>query len=227
MASAANKPYLVQIDPANFTAGGPLAGQVSSDGGPGSPYESSLPAAYNNTNNVDHGRAVAGQGVLSRPIDLQVASQPTGEEGDAPAVYTGGDNNSNLTADFGFAHLMRIGNVVFNDPNNNGVYDGGETPIPGVKLNLYYDTNGNGVYDPGTDQLVPGVAQQTTDGGGKYLFDNLLPGKYFVVIDPSNFLAGGPLQNKAPSATVSTANNPQPGRDGSRGWGRQPVDHPD
>ena len=208
-ANTGSQAYLVQIDATNFNAGQPLAALLSSDGGAGKPYEN-LTGGESYTNNIDHGNTVSGQGVLSRPIVLALNGAPSGDEADAP-TFPDGDTNSNLTVDFGFAQKMRIGNLVWNDTNNNGLLDGSETPLAGVKLNLYYDTNGNGTFDSG-DQLVPGAGQQTTDSGGHYEFNNLLPGKYFVQVDPSNFTSGGVLQNRASSASTPGGNNANNGR---------------
>ncbi|MBM4461658.1 MAG: hypothetical protein FJ011_28525, partial [Chloroflexi bacterium] len=56
-------------------------------------------------------------------------------------------------ADFGFTSgatlLGTIGNLVWEDLNNNGVVDVGEPGIPGVSVNLIRDLNGNAAWDAG------------------------------------------------------------------------------
>ncbi len=77
------------------------------------------------------------------------------------------------TADFANFQPLSLGNLVWNDINNNGVFDSGsESGIPGVTVELYSDTDGNGTFTAGTDALVASV---DTDGSGGYLFSNLFP----------------------------------------------------
>jgi len=58
-------------------------------------------------------------------------------------------NIANLTA-------MAIGNQVFADKNNNGVFDNTglqpEVGVPNVLLQLFEDSNSDGIYSPGIDQ---------------------------------------------------------------------------
>ena len=63
--------------------------------------------------------------------------------------------------------LAGLGNLVWNDTNQNGVQDAGEVGVPNVTVNLL-DTVGN-VLDT-----------TTTDANGLYTFINLTPGSYVV-----------------------------------------------
>jgi hypothetical protein len=60
-----------------------------------------------------------------------------------------------------------IGDLVWNDANENGVQDAGELGVAGVTVNLL-DAQGNL------------LATTQTDDAGKYKFENLLPGDYLV-----------------------------------------------
>jgi len=101
---------------------------------------------------------------------------------------------------------MSIGDLVFNDANNNALFDAGETGIAGVTLELYQDSNLNGIFDLGTDLLIDTT---TTDVGGLYLFDNLLPGEYFVLIPISEFATpADPLFGFASSSVTTPAPDP-------------------
>ncbi len=60
-----------------------------------------------------------------------------------------------------------IGNLVWNDKNDNGVQDAGEAGIPGVRVWLY---KGNKVW------------KDVTNSQGRYKFKNLCSGKYRVVV---------------------------------------------
>ncbi|GIX00173.1 MAG: hypothetical protein KatS3mg111_3505 [Pirellulaceae bacterium] len=86
---------------------------------------------------------------------------------------------------------MSLGDLIFADFNDNGLLDSGEPGLAGVQVELYEDTNSNGSFDSGTDAQVGSAV--TTDANGNYLFDNLFPGDYFVVIPASELNSGGPL----------------------------------
>ncbi|HUG70255.1 MAG TPA: SdrD B-like domain-containing protein [Pirellulaceae bacterium] len=102
---------------------------------------------------------------------------------------------------------LTLGNLVFNDLNNDGIFNSGtEAGISGVALSLYSDTDGNGSFTAGTDTLV---ATTTTNGSGVYLFTNLFPGNYIVQIDESNFNVGNALEG----LRSSTGNEPTPDPD--------------
>lgn len=95
------------------------------------------------------------------------------------------------------ASLM-LGNLIFNDLNRNGVFDGGDAGINGVAVNLYKD-DGDNVLDAG-DVLV---TTTTTAGGGLYLFTPLCPGDYIVEVAASNFAGAltGLVSSPVPSST--------------------------
>ncbi|MCO5183272.1 MAG: carboxypeptidase regulatory-like domain-containing protein [Anaerolineae bacterium] len=110
-----------------------------------------------------------------------------------------GAGETNLTADFGYNSNPApdvnggtgdadIGDRIWIDANGNGVQDAGELGIPGVTLTLYYDPDGDGVYDT----PYPG-GTTTTDAYGRYMFEDLPPDGYVVVVDSDNFAPGNPL----------------------------------
>ncbi|WP_420208561.1 SdrD B-like domain-containing protein [Candidatus Electronema sp. JC] len=92
-----------------------------------------------------------------------------------------------LDKDFGFAAYGAIGDTIYWDANGNGDYDLSEGGIPGVTVTLYKDVNKNGVYDAG-DTLY---GTDTTDADGRYLFSNLPPDNYVVVVGTT--VSGAPL----------------------------------
>ena len=111
-----------------------------------------------------------------------------------------------------FANLtpMTIGNQIFADRNNNGLFDTGATPpevgVGSVNLQLFLDSNSNGTFDPGTDTAAldgSGNAIVTTsNSSGIYNFTNLFPGAYFVVIPSTNFASGGAAVGHVVSSTI-------------------------
>ena len=110
------------------------------------------------------------------------------------------DNDSDADTDTGFSHVitlspgeedlridaglyapLSLGNFVWDDVNNNGVFDDGENPISGVTITLFRDLNDDNVPDENT------LRTDETDANGNYLFEGLAPGDYIVVVDPTNF----------------------------------------
>ncbi len=100
--------------------------------------------------------------------------------GDYP-LYPG---QSIPTVDQGVWKPLSLGNLVWEDVNNNGTVDGGETGIDGVTVNLYADADGNGVPEGAALQSM------STSNGGHYLFTNLPEGKYVVEIVPPAGMTG-------------------------------------
>jgi LPXTG-site transpeptidase (sortase) family protein len=110
----------------------------------------------------------------------------------ATTTLTAGEND--LTWDAGIHQpLASLGDFVWNDLNANGIQDSGETGINGVTVNLY----------SGTGTLV---ATTTTSGGGLYLFDNLVPGDYYVEFIPPSGYTISPQNQSGDDAKDSDAN---------------------
>lgn len=107
----------------------------------------------------------------------------------------------NLTA----SPRLSLGDKVWADIDDNGLFDAGEKGLGGVKLNLYEDTNGDNSYTSGVDALM---GMTTTDANGNYLFSNLFPGKYIAQVDPTNFLTGGTLNGLVSSLGSALAADP-------------------
>lgn len=82
----------------------------------------------------------------------------------------------------------RIGDVIWNDEDGDGVKDTNEVGIAGVTVELRYDLNSNGVVDA-NDVVALTV---TTAADGSYFFENLTPDDYIIqVTDTANILGGG------------------------------------
>lgn len=80
---------------------------------------------------------------------------------------------------------MSIGNLVFEDIDNNNVFTSGEG-IDGVKVELYQSTANVATSTP--------IETTFTSGGGLYVFENLIEGDYFIHIPSSEFGVGEPLE---------------------------------
>ena len=93
--------------------------------------------------------------LASEPNKVGIRSQPL-----SPAVY---------------------GDLVWNDVDKDGIQDGGEPGVKGVRVELYKD-DGDGIQEPGTGDNM--VSFTVTSDGGLYIFPNLPAGNYtFCVID--------------------------------------------
>lgn len=104
---------------------------------------------------------------------------------------------------------MSIGNLVFLDRNNDGLFAGADTGIGNVDLQLFNDLGVIGTFEPGTDTAVTfGSNTATTSSSvgtlGQYSFTGLLPGNYMVVIPSSEFGTGQPLANHLSSPGVAS-----------------------
>ncbi|MEZ4708310.1 MAG: SdrD B-like domain-containing protein [Caldilineaceae bacterium] len=215
--------YSVCVPNAEFATGSLLAGATSS-APEGGDIASDEDADENGQN------ALSTAGVCSTVIDAQPNSEPSGEPGQP--LYTGAhdDDNVNMTVDFGFVRpVLSLGNLVWDDLNDDGLYNNGEQGIDDVLLNLYLDLNTTGVVDP--FEMFSPVLTTTTASGGLYLFTNLVPGIYVVELDPSNFAAGGPLEgyissDGAPAGTVGDY-EPAPSPDDVTGPNGNSIDNDD
>ena len=169
------------------------AGYISSTGVNGAaagPYEPA-PDPDTDIDNDDNGTVFSAAAVRSATVELRVGLEPTGEGATPGIADTTPDNSSNVTVDFGFFQPVSLGNLVWNDANNNGLFAVGEAVIQNVVVNLYFDANNNGILDGAEGATL--IATDVTDINGLYLFDNLRPGNYAVEIAASNFNGAGPL----------------------------------
>lgn len=107
------------------------------------------------------------------------------------ANITPAANECVANIDGGICGLYSIGNLVFEDINNNGVYDGGEGIFPGITVRLY-DNN-----------TMTYVDTTQTDGNGKYVFTGLDPGDYIVEVE----LPAGGYQSSTDIGTTATPNS--------------------
>ncbi len=203
--------YVVWVEPTNFQSGGALVNYDSSYDGDGLRLPIvNTPATQGETTDkgIDE-ELPAFRGVASRVVTLEYDAQPTTAAEDENNLSTDtatygpnargtnneADRNSNLYVDFGFhAPPYSIGNFVWYDYNNNGIFDGDDEPVAGVVVRLYNST-GNNADGSGirATAITSPLQITTTDADGYYIFDNLPAGDYVVWIDAINFREGEPL----------------------------------
>ena len=191
--------YFVHIPASEFGVGEPLESTVSSTG---------QGAADNadDDNVAEDGDDVVTDGVSSGVYDLQSNDEPTGEAGFVGTTTSPSDDAStNSTVDFGFYEPVSIGNVVWMDNgagggvSNDGIINGTEAGVVDVVVELYAAGDTPGVDAP--------VSTTATAADGSYMFNDVVPGEYFVHIPASEFGVGEPLESTVSSTGQGAADN--------------------
>lgn len=218
-------PYFVQVAPSNFAVGGLLDGWYSSTptgtettGVNGGTTTADIDSDDNgvNTNTPETGGVYSGEIVLTRGVNEPTAEGHLSNNPADGLNFRGNfgetDENSNLTIDFGFIPPMSLGNRVWIDETagtttgyNDGIQNGAEAGVGGVRVELWRDTNGTPGLQLSGASPDTFIRYTTTDADGYYLFQRLQPSagnNYFVHIPDDNFgdvtgdtVAGNPLLN--------------------------------
>lgn len=113
---------------------------------------------------------------------------------DDTSLTTGAYQDSLLLITGTTDKIFSLGNRIWNDTDNDGQIDTGETGINGVVINLYEDSNNDGTPDGGI------IATDTTTNGGYYRFDDLVADNYIVEVAASNFNTGNALEGLVSSS---------------------------
>ncbi len=130
-----------------------------------------------------------------------ISGRPTGSGSSSFTVHVADASGCATVGSYSLAVFARpsVGNLVWNDVNNNGLKDSNEPGVAGVFVELL---------TPGADNAVGGaggnadtvVATTVTDANGAYSFNLVSQGRYYVRVTPPDSL---PL----PSSVVVTADN--------------------
>ncbi|MFN8445053.1 MAG: SdrD B-like domain-containing protein [Caldilineaceae bacterium] len=136
-------------------------------------YVSSTPDAgdpdVDSADNNDNGNGSSGGQIVTSQFSIQPGSTNGGANVNAATGVT-----SNPNVDFGVRLPLNLGNLVWQDRNNNGKVDSGENGLSNVLVQLFHASD-----NPAS--AVP-LATDTTDGNGIYGFGDLTPGQYRVCI---------------------------------------------
>ena len=118
--------------------------------------------------------------IMSDTIRLILNSEPNG--------------NDNYTVDFGLYEpqlqpTLSLGNLVFHDNDNDGIFNNNDDGITGVTVVLF-EAGADG--EKGTIDDIE-ITSKTTNDLGEYLFTGLAEGLYFVKLSgvgiPSNYIS--------------------------------------
>ena len=133
-------------------------------------------------------------GFTANTKDLSISNVTLAANG----VYTvtasnGGGCSAVATVHVKVVSCLKIGDLVFNDKNNNGKQDAGELGIAGVTVKLF---------DSANNQVGTST---TTDANGNYLFSNLPSGTYTVEISaPASYKSSTGTNGSATGAYEPT-----------------------
>lgn len=99
-------------------------------------------------------------------------------------TVTPGQTIDNIDAGMITHSDARVGNLVFNDLDQDGIQDPGEFGIGGVRVELFA-AGADGQIGGGDDVLLKAL---NTNANGRYAFTNLAPGRYYIGFEePSGF----------------------------------------
>jgi hypothetical protein len=131
--------------------------------------------------------------------NTSVDSDPV--NGAVSITLTGGQVRTDIDA--GFYQGFSVGNLVWEDFNNNGLKDALEKGLSGATVKLYVDANGDNTPDGAA------IATTTTDASGTYQFSNLPLNKYIVgVVIPSGYAQGDTTSTSLdPNNNIDNDNN--------------------
>ncbi|HYB93487.1 MAG TPA: SdrD B-like domain-containing protein, partial [Vicinamibacterales bacterium] len=151
----------------------------------------SCPGAPNSVRTLAPGASMTCQVLGTAAIAGQYSNigTVTGKPQLGPSVHASDPDNY-------FAHQpASLSGFVYVDANNNGVKEGGETPIPNVTVSL-----------AGTDMNgAPVNRATTTDAAGLYSFTNLVPGTYTVSeLQPAGYVDGKDTQGTPGNGGTAT-----------------------
>jgi SdrD B-like domain/Bacterial Ig domain len=98
---------------------------------------------------------------------------------------------------------LSLGNLVWNNSNNDGQKDTEEAGIPGVVVQLM-TTGANGILGDSDDVLLK---SDTTDANGNYLFEGLTPGTYYIKL-PGTGIPADMISSTGNGPTDATGSGP-------------------
>jgi len=208
----------------------------------GNPVESTVTDANGNYlfENLPAGDYYVEFDLSSLPIDYQPTVQDvtndqsptTSDQSDSDVDPANGqtastgplaDGEQDLTLDMGIVAPVSVGDTVWYDKDGDGLQGRSidEPGVEGVSVNLF---NADGT--PVTDMTGNPVGPTTTDAAGNYLFENLLPGDYYVAFDLSTLPNGyvptsanaTNVQSPAASDQIDSDASPSTGETASTGF---------
>ncbi|WP_397384923.1 SdrD B-like domain-containing protein, partial [Prosthecobacter sp.] len=111
---------------------------------------------------------------------------------------------------------LSIGNLVFEDSNNNGLKDSSEPGVAGATVQLFTTGDDNAIGGSSTAADVQVGSDFTTTSSGAYLFSSLPAGNFYVkVTPPVDYLFTGGTASIADNNVDNNNDGAQPGGSGT------------
>lgn len=160
--------------------------------------------------NLNPGTYVVGFGTLPAGKEFTTQNNAANTDGNSdvatsgvnigkssPVVLAAGDVNFTIDAGIRSKPVATVGNLVWNDLNNNGIQDANEPGVPGVLATLYDNATG-----------LP-IASAVTDGNGNWLITNVPTGNYYVVFTnkPAGFFTIQDVTGPTTGSATDTNND--------------------
>ena len=82
-----------------------------------------------------------------------------------------------MSVDAGCFWIAKVGGVIWNDINRNGIKEAGEQPVPGMEVRLFADENQDGVADGSV------LFAMNSSASGGYAFGQLPSGGYLISVE--------------------------------------------
>ncbi|MCP4339393.1 MAG: hypothetical protein GY799_11020, partial [Desulfobulbaceae bacterium] len=137
--------------------------------------------------------------------DTADSDADTGSGQTIVTVLSPGEND--ISWDMGMYQSTSIGDYVWEDTNGNGAQDDGNTGINDVTVRLY-TPGADGQPGGGDDTLVSTtITASMPTTPGYYLFDNLVPGNYFVSFDLGSAALNGYVVTSRDGGSNDTADS--------------------
>jgi protocatechuate 3,4-dioxygenase beta subunit len=128
----------------------------------------------------------------------------------APVTLVAGQTNLTVDAGLKPTEYASVGNLVWNDLDNDGVQDADEAGIPGILVTLYDATTnlpvGTAITDGNGNYLISKIPVANAGTSFYIIFGNLPATATFTVQTSNVTVADGTLGSDANSATGQTAN---------------------
>jgi hypothetical protein len=127
-------------------------------------------------------------------------------DGSSLPVFNGASINKGEVEDYPVTlrESLAIGNLVWNDLNNNGIKDPAEPGVGGATVQLFTTGADNAIGGTGEDEDIQVGTDFVTTASGLYQFGQLIPGKYFVKVTPPSLF---PLTSGTPVLVDNGVNN--------------------
>jgi hypothetical protein len=161
------------------------------------------------TGELPTGLFLASNGIISGTPSVTGLFNFTVRVTDVYGCFTSFDYSLNVRS-------LMLGNLVFEDADNDGVKDAGEQGVAGALVQLFATGDDNAIGGTGSAADTQTGSDITTTSSGAYLFNKVPPGKYYVkVTPPVDYTSSGGTPATADDDIDNNNDGSQPGGEGT------------